>query len=170
MKSALFAILFAFTSLSCVAQPQTLTESQKTAILNASFKTLDGKVVKLADYKGKVLILDFWETWCGPCLRFMPTLDKISKDYAKDFQVLAISPGWSDELADVKAFSEKNKYNFTHLFAPELAKELKITGIPYKVYISADGKVIKAQMGISGNPATDYSEVEAVIKEYKSSK
>lgn len=170
MKLALFAILFAFTSISSFAQPIQLTDAQKISVLNASFKTLDGNVVKLADYKGKVLILDFWETWCGPCLRFMPTLDKISKAYEKDFQVLAISPGWSDEVADVKAFSKKNGYNFTHLFAPELAKELKITGIPYKIYISAEGKVIKAQMGISGNPTTDYAEVEMVIKEYKSAK
>ncbi|TNE72624.1 TlpA family protein disulfide reductase [bacterium] len=168
VSTLLLAVLFT-VSACAQGQPQ-LTDAQKTAIQQAKFKTLDGKTVTLADYKGKVVILDFWETWCGPCLKFMPTLDKLANDYVDDFVVLAVSPGWDDSVDDVKAFSKEKGYFFTHVFAPELAKDLRIMGIPYKVYVAADGTVIKAQMGITGNPDVDYAEVEKVIKAYKVSK
>lgn len=167
-----YTFLFALVlSISACAQGQpNLTDSQKEAIKNATFTTLDGKKVTLSDFKGKVLILDFWETWCGPCLEFMPTLDRLANDFVDDFTVIAVSPGWSDTVDDVKKFSQEKGYHFTHVFAEDLAKELNIMGIPYKVYVAADGTIIKAQIGISGNPERDYQEVESVIKAYKASK
>jgi thiol-disulfide isomerase/thioredoxin len=168
MKSLSTLFLFLILTISACAQGQPqLTDSQKKSIQNASFKTLDGKTIKLSDYKGKVVILDFWETWCGPCLKFMPTVSKAQKNYSADFVVIAVSPGWSDELNDVKKFVAEKNYGFTHVFGKELATELNITGIPYKVFIAADGSIIKAQMGISGSAERDYQEVVEIIEKYK---
>lgn len=171
MKIFVQLFLLAFIHISCIGQgynPE-LDAKQKQALLETSFTTLDGKTVTISDFKGKVIVLDFWETWCGPCLRLMPTLDKLSKDYSEDFVVLAVSPGWSDTKEDVQKFVSENKYNFTNVMAPvDLSKTLKIAGIPYKVYISAKGEIIKARMGISGDPEVDYKEVEEIILSYKS--
>ena len=165
LSTLFFALLF--TVAACAqGQPQ-LSDAQKEAILSTKFKTLDGKTVSLADYKGKVVILDFWETWCGPCLRFMPTLSKAQKKYANDFVVLAVSPGWSDSPEEVKEFVAEKKFGFTHVFGKSLATQLNIDGIPYKVYVAADGTVIKAQMGISNSPDKDYQDVVDVIEKYK---
>jgi len=165
--STLFFVLLLTVAACAQGQPQ-LSDAQKEAILTAQFKTLDGKTVSLADFKGKVVILDFWETWCGPCLRFMPTLAKAQQNYAKDFVVLAVSPGWSDSPDEVKQFVSEKNYGFTHVFGKSLATQLNIAGIPYKVYIAADGTVIKAQMGISNSPDRDYQGVVEVIEKYKS--
>lgn len=52
---------------------------------------LDGKKVSLNSYKGKVVLLDFWATWCGPCRMTMPVLDRLQKEYPADMTVLAIN-------------------------------------------------------------------------------
>jgi len=97
----------------------------------------------------------------------MPTLSKAQKKYANDFVVLAVSPGWSDSPEEVKEFVAEKKFGFTHVFGKSLATQLNIAGIPYKVYVAADGTVIKAQMGISNSPDKDYQDVVDVIEKYK---
>lgn len=168
MKLFTFALLVLGISLSACAQGQPeLSPSQQKAIQDFVFTTLEGQDLKISDFKGKVIVLDFWETWCGPCLRFMPTLSKVQKDFKDDFVAIAVSPGWSDTQTDVENFVAEHDYGFTHVFGKELAKTLKIAGIPFKVYVAADGTVIKAQMGISGSAEIDYNELAEFIKANK---
>lgn len=166
LSVSLLLLMFIFAaSVKSSAQVIDLTDEQKEAIKTATFTTLDGDTKSLSDFEGKVLILDFWETWCTPCRRVMPTLDKLAKEYKDDFEVLAISPGWSDSEEDVKVFRDENGYDFNWLFAPELAKKLQIQGIPYKVFVSPEGEVIEAMMGIYGTEK-DYTSTKKVIEEY----
>lgn len=139
-------------------------ESVISAVESASFTTLDGSPVSIADFRGKVVILDFWETWCGPCIRSFPTLDQLANEYSDDFVVLAVSPGFSDSPDDVKEFVNGVDYNFQWVFNDELASKLRIEGIPYKVFLDANGHYIKTVMG---SYPDDYDKITNLIADNK---
>jgi len=103
---------------------------------------LDGKPVEFSSFKGKPLILDFWSTWCAPCLRELPILDELyGKLKGEGLQVVAISTDMS--LDAVKSYLKKSPFSFTVLWlAPEASGEVSddygITGIPRTLYIGDD--------------------------------
>ncbi len=105
-------------------------------------------LTKEKDLEGKVLVLDFWATWCGPCRRASPILDKLQKQYEGKLEVLAIS-GQSEDEGTVRKYIGKKKNAYSHLFDKKqsIYRELEIRGIPHTVVMSTDG-VIRWQ----GNP------------------
>lgn len=151
------------------AQTVTLKKDQIEAIAKTTFESIDGKKMTVSNFKGKVLILDFWETWCAPCLKTFPVLEKLKKDYPDDFEVLAITPEFSDTKSDVVDFIKKKSYDFHFMLGKELATTLQIYGIPYKIFLDAEGNFIKAQMGIYGNFDKDYADMESIINKHKGS-
>ena len=122
--------------------------------------TPEGAEVKLADYKGKVVILDFWATWCGPCMRSMPHLEQVwKKVQSKNVVVLAVCV-WDDKSAYDKWVPEnKSKFTFPLLFdaaAKDNSKSIAsakygVSGIPSTFVIGADGKVVEGIVGFSGD-------------------
>lgn len=122
--------------------------------------TPEGAEVKLADYKGKVVILDFWATWCGPCMRSMPHLEQVwKKVQSKNVVVLAVCV-WDDKAAYDKWVPEnKSKFTFPLLFdaaAKDNSKSIAsakygVSGIPSTFVIGADGKVVEGIVGFSGD-------------------
>jgi len=81
-------------------------------------QTPEGKIVKLSDYKGKVVMVHFWATWCPPCVDEIPTLDRLYTGlFGKDFELLAVSvdEGGADA---VRAFMKKNKLILPALLDP----------------------------------------------------
>ncbi len=117
-----------------------------------SLKSLDGKDVSLADFKGKVVVADFWATWCGPCVVSLPHLDKLAQDRAKDgLVVLALNQ--QEEKDTVQAFITKQKLSLNVLFDSEgtAAKDYLVEGIPQTVVIAKDGVVKKVFQGFNPN-------------------
>ena len=112
---------------------------------------LDGKPLRLSDLRGKVVLLDFWASWCGPCRRENPNVVKIYNKY-KDagFTVMSVSLdkdknawqeaikrdnlSWTNHVSDLKAWSN------------EAAQLYKVTGIPFTVLIDKEGKIIKTNV------------------------
>ncbi len=80
-------------------------------------QSVDGKTISLADYRGKVVLVHFWATWCPPCVEEIPTLERFYQQVpGADIEVLAVSV---DDSADVlKAFLDKNKVHFPVLHDP----------------------------------------------------
>jgi peroxiredoxin len=80
-------------------------------------QSVDGKTMSLADYRGKVVLVHFWATWCPPCVEEVPTLERFYQQvFGTDIEVLAISVDESDEV--LKAFLDKNKVHFPVLRDP----------------------------------------------------
>ena len=72
---------------------------------------IDGKKISTSDLKGKVVILDFWATWCGPCKKAGPTMDALQKKYAGKVRVIGAS--YDDPLPAVKKYMAEHKYSYT---------------------------------------------------------
>ncbi len=174
-QKAIFTILLPTILLSCGQN----NEKQKAAepsspaefVENATFTTLEGEVIQVSDFKGKVVLIDFWETWCKPCIASFPALQKLQKEYPKDFVVLAVTPGFTNTKKDAKAFAKEHEYDFIYAMdSSELHKKLGVggKGIPYKVFIAANGEFIKTSIGSSG-AKQDYKKIKKIIEKYSKS-
>lgn len=133
-------------------------------------KDLTGKAVKLADYKGKVVILDFWATWCGPCLGSFPGMKKLVEEYQNDPSVAFVFINtWQDEDDKekvVKEFLEDNKYPFYVLMDTEdkVVADYGVSGIPTKFVIDPRGKIKFKSIGFEGNAEKMIQEVKLMIE------
>lgn len=125
----------------------------KTSAPEIEFTTLAGeKKMKLSDLRGKVVILDFWATWCGPCQEPMAELQKLQQDHSNWQDKVAIMPLSIDDTLDV-VVKHVDKRGWTNTFnvwagdggwrsAP--AKTFRVTGVPTTYVIDADGKIVWA--------------------------
>ncbi|MFN5176780.1 MAG: redoxin family protein, partial [Ignavibacteria bacterium] len=110
-----------------------------------SLKRADGSTISPADWKGKVVFLDFWATWCGPCIRSFPGVQKLYDKYKNNPNVVfAIINVWErveDRFASVRAFLDKNTYTFPIYYdlKDELVKGYGVTGIPSKFILDKQG-------------------------------
>ncbi|MDI6848669.1 MAG: redoxin domain-containing protein [Candidatus Saccharicenans sp.] len=132
-------------------------------------KDIEGKAVKLSDYRGKVVILDFWATWCGPCLGSFPGLKKLVEEYQKDKSVAFVFVNtWQDEANKeqvVKEFLEKNQYPFYVLMDTEdkVVADYGVSGIPTKFVIDPSGQIRFKSIGFEGDTEKMVKEVKLMI-------
>lgn len=107
--------------------------------------SLDGKEIRLSDYRGKYIILDFWGTWCAPCVSFLETLKEIHNTYIdKNLVILGIA---NDKLASLKKFLQQHPLPWPQIsqYRPDhdsLLNLYKITGYPTTFLIDTSGKIV----------------------------
>ena len=110
---------------------------------------LDGKKVELKILKGKVIFLNFWATWCGPCKEEMPSMEALHKEFKeKGFVFLTISVDYAG-ISPVKEFMEKNRYSFPVLIDQkgETLDPFEVKGIPTTFIIDKKGRMIGKASG-----------------------
>ncbi len=140
-------------------------------------KDVDGNTVRLADLRGKVVVLDFWATWCGPCKASFPAMQKAVNQYKDDKDVRFLflhtwERGAGDATANAKKYVTDNKYSFEVLMdlrdpstkESAVAQAYKVDGIPTKVIIDPQGRIRFETSGFSGDDETAVRELSAMIE------
>jgi cytochrome c biogenesis protein CcmG, thiol:disulfide interchange protein DsbE len=138
----------------CDRQEKTLKSNAGGAVQNKpapdiTVKSMDGKDIKLSDYKGKVVMLNFWATWCPPCREEIPSMMNLQKQMeGKPFQMLAVSVDEGGK-ADVDAFFKK-----TGFMLPVYTDQNKtaataygVTGVPETYIVDTKGIIVKKVIG-----------------------
>ena len=130
-------------------------------------RDINDKEVRLADFKGKVVILDFWATWCGPCIASFPHTQKLAAKY-KNQDVIVLASGTSDTIAAFKKWIPVNQPKYADMvfvFDPNergsatfearaSSRFYGVTGIPTQFVIGRDGKIVASIVGNGGDTDT----------------
>src|SRR5579862_8394979 len=117
---------------------------------NFKLEALDGHTVSLESLRGKVVFLNVWATWCGPCREEMPSMETLYEDFKdnKDFVMLAVSQDVKGRSM-VAPYVEKNGYHFAILLDPEnkISESYDISGVPETFIIDRKGQIVAHHMG-----------------------
>ncbi len=115
-----------------------------------SWTTFDGKEQKLKDFQGKVVVLDFWATYCPPCIEEIPHLKQLQSKYGEDLKVVGLHVGGDEDKPKVPAFVEKLQVDYT-LGYPEDDLTRALLGndnsIPQTAVFDRDGKLVTKLVG-----------------------
>jgi thiol-disulfide isomerase/thioredoxin len=128
------------------------------ASYNLQVKDLNGQIVNMEDYRGKVIFLNFWATWCMPCVAELPSIDKLYKEFKnKNIAFLLIS---NEELEKVASYHEKKEYDVPFHIMDQDGNIPNIyfsPSIPTTFIINKEGKIVKSTRG-----AEDWDDEEFV--------
>src|SRR6266545_985498 len=128
---------------------------------------LNGKSVKLSDYHGKAVVVNFWATWCGPCKTEMPWLVDLQQKYGPDgLQILGVAMDDSGKDT-ITEFAKDMHINYPVLMGKETVAQLygNVQFLPSTFYVDRNGKIVDRVFGI-----VDRSEIEANVKKALESK
>jgi len=115
-----------------------------------TLKTIDGQEITLSKLKGKVVLLDFWATWCGPCRESIPHLIQLYKTYRENgFEMIGISLDKGD-AAVVRNFAKSMDIPYPIVIATEeMARDYRVTSIPTTFFIDKEGKIREKIIGFN---------------------
>ena len=108
---------------------------------------LNGGDVRLADYKGKVIVTNFWATWCGPCRIEMPELERVMEKYKDDKEVIFLAINTDDDRNYVEPYVKGQKIKLPVVYANYLDAEYRITSIPTTIVFDRQGQISFRQAG-----------------------
>lgn len=131
-------------------QEETLSVKVGDAAKDFALKDADGKEWKLADYKGRVLLLDFWATWCGPCREAMPKIQALHEKY-KNRKVTIAGVNTFERGKTDKAikYMKDQGFAYTGLYGgDDLAEAYGVTGIPTLILIDGQGRILFTTVGV----------------------
>ena len=108
---------------------------------------MDGTSITLSELQGKPVIINFWATWCGPCVKEMPAFERLKDDFGDKIGIIAVNCG--DDAETVKDFVEENGYTFPVVLDEEYSISMMYptNSIPYTVVLDAEGKVTHISTG-----------------------
>lgn len=160
--SALFATLSFTTSCSEMQkmkqQPVTTTEDIATATEENPVEapvfqaeSLNGETIRLTSFPHKYIVLDFWGTWCGYCVKGIPQMKAYYEKYADQMEIIGVDSG--DDEMDLRDFIKSHEMDWTHILNDDddpdgsLVARYGVTGFPTKVIIDPDGFIIGTYVG-----------------------
>jgi cytochrome c biogenesis protein CcmG, thiol:disulfide interchange protein DsbE len=119
--------------------------------------TQNGRVFDLSDYRGKVVYLDFWASWCAPCLQSFPWMTEVQRIYGRQLVIVAVNVDHDRNQA--QAFLRDKLVNFRIVYDPDgvIAKQYAIKDMPTSILIGPDGRTRYVHSGFYINRETEYA-------------
>tara|TARA_B110000285_G_scaffold9572_1_gene9641 strand:+ start:1372 stop:1896 length:525 start_codon:yes stop_codon:yes gene_type:complete len=137
------SILF-FVCNSVISQNIKLTDLESNQV-RANYVDLDNNKIEVSSFKGKKVLINYWATWCGPCIQEMPSLLKAQEILKSDNYVFLLV---SDEgINRISKFKDRKNYNFTYLKSTRSLASMRIFSLPTTVVFNEDGKKVKTTVG-----------------------
>ncbi|MBI4547987.1 MAG: TlpA family protein disulfide reductase [Ignavibacteriae bacterium] len=134
------------------SQKKKLADNANYGNYNFSLTTLDGKKIRLADYAGKVVLVNIWAPWCGPCRMEAPGFVKLYSQYKdKGFDILGVAVKTNE--SDVRLFMEKYNTRWHIGINDEVAEAYGTYGLPDSYLFGPDGSLIKRFIGFAREEA-----------------
>ena len=123
---------------------QKKNEDQSDLYGNINVSTLDRENFTLADFKGKVVFLNVWATWCAPCIKEMPTIEKLTELYGKDVQFLIAS---NEEMDKILRFKEKKSFKLNFVQLQNTPESLGVFALPATFIFNQKGELAFEEKG-----------------------
>lgn len=137
-----------------------------TNALSFKLTKLDGSKLDMATLSGKIIVMNFWATWCGPCLTEMPLFEKTMARYKDDKDVVFLAVTTDEDRDSVPPFLKQHKFNLPVVYADYLNDFFTVSSIPTTIILGRKGEVAFRQAGY--NPRTDFvAELSDRIEEAK---
>ncbi|KAB8154892.1 redoxin family protein [Kordia sp. TARA_039_SRF] len=127
--------------------PSSIEEAERVVLSDFQWNLVDskGKAINFQQMEGNIILLNFWATWCPPCIAEMPSLHNLYKDYGDKITFLFVA---NDEKKNVEAYLKKNTYDLPVYYAAENApKEIQSNSIPATFLIDDQGKIVMKEIG-----------------------
>ncbi len=127
----------------------------------------DGKKLDLSHYKGKVVMVDFWASWCAPCRKSFPWLNKMQNDL-KPAGLVVLGVNVDENTQDAKDFLEKYPANFKIIFDPDgnHAEFYKLIGMPSSLIFDREGKLVERHIGFKESQINSYQNtLQKILKQ-----
>ena len=147
--------------LACIVGGQSLFAADKP---DFSYTDIDGRIHKLSDYRGKWVLVNYWATWCPPCLEELPELE-VFHDSHKDKDAVVLGLNMEDIGADrLRAFVEEQFLSYPILMAGSKPREVlgRVPGLPTSFLVNPEGEVVARQVG-----PVDGKSIESFIENYE---
>ncbi|MBF0517504.1 MAG: TlpA family protein disulfide reductase [Nitrospirae bacterium] len=163
----ILVLLLSATAAAVPPAPWEADELIGSAAADFTLKTVDGKDFSLSSLRGKTVLINFWATWCPPCIEELPSMNKLYLKYKqKGLEVVAV--GLDNSPAKVKKFVAKNPFNFTIVTDPDkhVAKKLyKVSAQPTTYLINTEGKIVQKYFGsVDWSDDKVQKEIQALLK------
>lgn len=169
MKKHLIKLLFLIGITSLLASTELYASSEKLSGKAANFtlKSSTGKNIKLSELRGKVVMLNFWASWCGPCRQEMPLLEKIYKKYQRlGFTLLGVNVEQDSNAA--KNYLKDVKVSFPILFdsTNKTSKLYNVSAMPTTIIIDRSGNIRFLHKGYKPGYENDYQkQIKELLRE-----
>lgn len=129
----------------------TMEQMEKEGVPNFSYKDLAGNTYELASLKGKIVILNFWASWCGPCVEEVPSLIKLIQEFKGEVQLIAVSGDSNKEDIEIflKSFPELKGANIAIVYDEDrsVMKRFDVARLPESMVLDKDHKLVKKLVG-----------------------
>lgn len=146
MKSYSF-YLFLFVLTACGSKSKDQSSSpleSKIDLLKVKLTEIGGQAIDLSQYKGKTVFINFWATWCGPCIQEMPTIEKAQALMKENDVVFLLAS--NEEVDQIERFSKKHSYEFRYVKLDNM-EELKIPALPTTFIFDSEGVLKFSETG-----------------------